>query len=251
MAMENFLENIKNKAKKAAIVGATVLSSFLPVKESAAQTAITQQNTIENSDKSSLKTGDLGTPSNTWKFLEDSLIAENSSKVYPGFIETYLQNSETGEYIFNEDKSGNPINTPDFLQEQINIEKGTLEKYGDAEKWANEQFGYQQTEAFTNEVLQKYIVQMERKISDLNDKFEALKNNPDYSREDHDLDQKDLTTYENSLEYFKNNPEQLVHKESLEQLVQDAKGYVELSKKHIENIQLELNSVLKYIDSNR
>jgi len=255
----NFGNKIIKGLKKATIPVAVTIATILPMKEVNAQISPTKD--VDSTKNIHLEmSGNTGMiiPSDTWVFLEDSIWAQNESRMYPGLIENYLKDDKSGKYFFNgyEDKEGNPMDSPYEIQKLIDKEKQDSIKYSNPEKWAKEQFEYQKTKQFEDEKLREYITNLEEKIDALNVlienyKVENAKDPNEYNEHYLELDKKDVERFQKSIEYSKKNPEWLFNRKNYEELVQEAKGYFELTNNYIKELQEKLENTLKYIESNR
>ncbi|MEI7620546.1 MAG: hypothetical protein WCJ57_03165, partial [Candidatus Falkowbacteria bacterium] len=205
----------------------------------------------ENKD---LKQSEFVLPVSSWKFIEgyDSVLAENDSKIYPGLVENYMKN-EDGKYKLYQytDRDGNILETPDYLQEAIALEKQKLAEYANPEEWAKNRFEYQKTLEFKTAALQNYVIDMENTIKELSGRLELFTDTSTYSRENRELDEKDIDRYKKSIIFFQEHPEKLIEEKSIEELTKEATGYVFLIKRQIGIYQESLNSVLEYIEKNK
>lgn len=213
------------------------------------------QNSEEKISDKKLDSNEIVSPQASWVYEEgtDSIIARDQSRVYPGFIEAYMKNND-GKYHFYqyESESGDILNTPEEIQEMIKKEKLDIEKYSNP-SWAQKEFEYQQTKEFEDSVVQQYISDMQKRIDEMKFRLENFGDTSTYSKKYRSLDEKDLKTYQGSIEFTEKNPEWIIKekKKTIEQIKKDADGYILLAQEHIKRLEDQLFKTSKYIEEHK
>ena len=254
--LDNKLKTLDNENKRAFSEARTKIMDILKKVVIIGAIPFVMTGKVEAQKPDTTKANDkIFSPEKTWVFEEgtDSVMATNKSKTYSGFVENYMRN-ENGKYSLYQysNENGDIMDPPEDIQKSINENQLDIDKYSDPD-WPQKQFEYQQTNEFKEEVVQKYITGMQKSVNDIKDKFELLKDSQDYSEEDRKKDREDMDKYQKSIDYTKKDPSWIIKEktENLEQLKQDARGYVYLAQQEMKKLQEKLKSTLDYIESHK